>query len=228
MSTSAPYTLLRQISAEYDVEWRQVEIEEGHTVELVGVRDINVLLDEIDSDTSEEEEQLPYWAELWPAAVGLARYLRRHPIPEGAELIDLGCGLGLVGIAAAQLGARVLACDREPDALRFTRCNAELNGVRDRMTFRLLDWRAPDLRRRFRYILGSDILYESEEHPHIERFLARVLEAGGTCLFSDPNRPAGHKFVSHLQERGYRYTQWTTVVTDGAPRHTVHVHRFIR
>jgi len=228
MNTPGPYSLLREISGEYDVEWRQVEIEKDHTVELVAVRDIDALLDEIDADTSGEEERLPYWAELWPSAVGLDRYLRRHPIPEGAEIVDLGCGLGLVGITAAQLGARVIACDREPDALRFARCNAELNGVRDRMTFRLLDWRNPDFRRRFRYILGSDIIYESEEHPHLEGFLARVLDVGGICMFSDPNRPTGQGFVSRLQERSYRYTQWTTVVADGTAQHTVHVHRFVR
>lgn len=228
MSTSAPNSLLRQISADYDVEWRQIEIERGHTVELVAVRDINVLLDRIDPDTAEEEERLPYWAELWPAAVGLARYLLHCPIPKGSEVLDLGCGLGLAGIFAAHLGARVLACDLEPDALRFTRCNAELNGVCDSMTFRLLDWRAPDLPRRFRYIIGSDILYEKEEHPYLEMFLDHTLAAGGICLLSDPNRTVGREFVPRLLDRGYRHTQWTTVVIDGVPRHTVNVDRFVK
>ncbi len=47
-----------------------------------------------------------------------------------ARVLDLGCGSGILAIAAARLGAsHVLAVDIDPMALETTRRNAEINGV---------------------------------------------------------------------------------------------------
>ena len=44
-------------------------------------------------------------------------------------LLDLGCGSGVLALAAARLGhAPVLACDDDPDAVEVTRENAARNG----------------------------------------------------------------------------------------------------
>lgn len=52
----------------------------------------------------------------------------------GREVIDLGCGSGVLAIAALKLGARrVTAVDHDPQALLATRENAEANGVLDRL-----------------------------------------------------------------------------------------------
>ncbi len=49
---------------------------------------------------------------------------------EGRSVLDYGCGSGILGIAAALLGAaRVAAVDVEPQALSATRANAAFNGV---------------------------------------------------------------------------------------------------
>jgi ribosomal protein L11 methyltransferase len=48
----------------------------------------------------------------------------------GATVLDLGCGSGILGIAAARLGAaRVVALDTDPVAVEATRQNAARNGV---------------------------------------------------------------------------------------------------
>ncbi len=50
----------------------------------------------------------------------------------GSRVLDLGCGSGILGIAAAKLGAaRVLALDIDPMAVAATRENAAANGVAD-------------------------------------------------------------------------------------------------
>lgn len=49
---------------------------------------------------------------------------------KGAEVIDYGCGSGILAIAAVKLGAtRALAVDHDPQALLATRENAARNGV---------------------------------------------------------------------------------------------------
>lgn len=52
----------------------------------------------------------------------------------GSEIIDYGCGSGILAIAALKLGAqRALAVDHDPQALLATRENAERNGVEARI-----------------------------------------------------------------------------------------------
>jgi len=62
-------------------------------------------------------------------------WLDAHVDPAAApEVLDYGCGSGILAIAAAKLGAaRVLAVDNEAQALDATRANAEANGVGDRI-----------------------------------------------------------------------------------------------
>lgn len=54
--------------------------------------------------------------------------------PAGLDVLDLGCGSGILAVAAAVLGARrVIAVDIDPDSLRCTRANAHANGVADKI-----------------------------------------------------------------------------------------------
>jgi len=56
-------------------------------------------------------------------------WLDAHP-PQGALVVDYGCGSGILGIAALKLGAaQVYAVDYDPQALESTKVNAEKNGL---------------------------------------------------------------------------------------------------
>ena len=55
--------------------------------------------------------------------------------PAGMDVIDYGCGSGILAVVAAALGARrVVALDIDPQALRATTENARINGVSDRVS----------------------------------------------------------------------------------------------
>jgi ribosomal protein L11 methyltransferase len=64
----------------------------------------------------------------------LDRLARRHPF---RRILDLGCGSGLLAIAAARLWPRasVLASDIDPIAVAVARANATLNGAGPRIRF---------------------------------------------------------------------------------------------
>src|SRR5581483_942708 len=62
----------------------------------------------IDEEAFATDEFLPYWAELWPAALALADAL---PEVAGLRVCELGCGLGLPSLVAAARGADVTATD---------------------------------------------------------------------------------------------------------------------
>src|SRR3954468_14239998 len=115
------------------------------TVALGSGRDLRVMRpretdDLLGEEAFENEALLPYWAELWPSSVALAKAIAVRSL-RGARTLELGCGLGLAGIAAALAGARVLATDWSTEALRFTQDNAERNDVA--VDTALVDWSHP-------------------------------------------------------------------------------------
>ena len=54
---------------------------------------------------------------------------------KGKDVLDVGCGAGVIGIAAAYRGANVIACDNSPKAIQLTQENLENNSdIQDRVT----------------------------------------------------------------------------------------------
>ena len=81
----------------------------------------------IDEHLFEEDEFLPYWAELWPAATALASALPERL--DGVRVVELGCGLGLPSLVAAARGGEVTALDWAAEAIDLLRRNAERNRI---------------------------------------------------------------------------------------------------
>jgi ribosomal protein L11 methyltransferase len=66
-----------------------------------------------------------------PTTALCLEWLDAHP-PEGAEVVDFGCGSGVLALAALRLGARRASCfDIDPQALIATRDNAGANHLSD-------------------------------------------------------------------------------------------------
>src|ERR687893_2482521 len=128
----------------------------GRDLALLAPRDADALLTE---EAFAREEFLPYWAELWPSSLALARVIARRPLT-GRRTIELGCGLGLPAIAAAIAGARVLATDWSPDAVAMTARNAERNGASLATALFRWDGDPRQLGAPWPLVLASDVLYE--------------------------------------------------------------------
>jgi len=172
----------------------------GRTVSLVCPRSAEELIDE---DAFARDERLPYWADLWPSARVLAARLVVER-GRGRTLMELGCGLGLVTIAALRAGYDVLATDYYEDALRFTRANAR-RAVHRVPEVRLVDWRSlPQGLGTFARVVAADVLYESAYGPLVAEVLARTLARHGHATIADPGRAAAPEFVRRCQALGMR------------------------
>ncbi|MCP5107918.1 MAG: methyltransferase domain-containing protein, partial [bacterium] len=61
---------------------------------------------------------------------GCLEELENIPVLPGAKVLDIGCGTGILSVAAARLGARrVIAVDPAPDAITVTRESIKLNAM---------------------------------------------------------------------------------------------------
>src|SRR3954465_14161784 len=106
-------------------------------ISLLRPRDSDELLEE---EAFEQEEFLPYWAELWPSGVALARAVGTRAL-SGRRGVELGCGLGLPAIAAALAGGRVLATDWSAAAVERAADNARRNDTE--IETLVCSWTAP-------------------------------------------------------------------------------------
>ena len=187
----------------------------GHTLTLHRPTEPDTLLDDpFVEEAFHADEYLPYWAELWPSAQMLAEAIltQPRPFPPGTRTLEVGCGLGLVGSAAAAAGLDIILTDYDLTALEFARKNALANAAPDcNPTVMPLDWRAPPPEK-FPLILGADLLYEERAVEPLLRLLQACLLPDGQAWISDPDRKNGKLFGTRAQELG--------MVLEARPVHT--------
>ena len=151
----------------------------GAALQVLRPRDAEALLDE---RAFEHEEYLPYWAELWPSGVALARRVAARAL-KGARVLELGCGLGLPSLAAALAGGRVLATDWSPQAIELLHENAARNDAE--LETAIVDWQHPAAiveRAPWDLVLGADLLYERRNvAPLLDAAAAPARRARESC-----------------------------------------------
>ena len=168
----------------------------GVALQVLRPRDAEALLDD---HAFEHEEYLPYWAELWPSGVALARRVAARAL-RGARVLELGCGLGLPSLAAALAGGRVLATDWSPQAIELLRDNAERNGAE--LETEIVDWQRPApllARAPWDLVLGADLLYERRNVAPLLELLPPLLGARGELWLADPGRAPADDFLAAFE-----------------------------
>jgi predicted nicotinamide N-methyase len=186
--------------AGFDVVTSEIDIN-GEQFSIVHPRDAESLIDEA---AFNRDERLPYWADLWPSAVALARAVRALA-GEGRTLLELGCGVGLVAAAALKAGFDVTASDYYDEALAFARLNGRRNTHREPTTM-ILDWRhLPTAIPAFDVVVGADVLYERTYGPVVARAIATTLAERGRALIADPGRVGSPALFDSLHVVGLRH-----------------------
>lgn len=169
------------------------------------------------------DERFPYWADLWPSARALARFLLEWSIPPPpARTLEIGCGLGLPGLVAAARGARVTWTDYLPDALAFAALNAWRNLDRAPDVQRL-DWRRPRAELAADLVLAADVVYEVRSFDPLIRALHQLLRPGGALLLAEPQRPLARSFFHRLPRHGLVEASLATLEADLPGPVTIHL-----
>jgi predicted nicotinamide N-methyase len=186
-----------------------------------------------------ERDAPPFWAFPWAGGQGLARYILDHPeTVAGRSVLDVASGSGLVAIAAAKAGARmVTAGDIDENALAVIALNAAANntpqvaprsvdlataslgeGQQDASDLRGGARTAPDV------VLAADVFYQRDLAAMALTFLKAARRAGATVLAADPARA----FVPRADLTALRAYQIPVLtVLEDTPVKTVTIYRLV-
>ena len=134
-------------------------------------------------------------------------------VPGDWQVLDVGTGTGILALAAARLGARVLAIDIDPEAVAAALENVRLNALEEAVWVESTP--LSSLRRQFALILANlttaDLLQWSDS-------LAGRLQSGGILIISGfltQDRPRlATRFLAHgLTETGHlAQEEWSALI----------------
>ena len=129
------------------------------TVTLETLEDLDAAIDLLcERATNDEKERIyleelcPYFGVVWPAAKALAQHLERMGTwLQGKTVLELGSGLSLPSIVAAQHGATVVASDFHPEVINLLTKNLRHNKMGALPTdgafyYASIDWRDAAMR----------------------------------------------------------------------------------
>jgi len=134
------------------------------------------------------------------------------------NLLDVGTGTGVLAIAAAKRGARVLATDIDETAVRVARANVALNAAHHAVTCLQADGLChPAIQARAPYdLVLANIL--AEPLMSMAKELRRVVAPGGVVVLSGILRSQAWRVTRRFNAVGFRLWRridragWTTLV----------------
>ena len=178
----------------------------GRVYEILRPTDLDLLLDRAEGDP---EQNLPYWAEIWPSGIALADAVVRRPDEVRGKLaLEIGSGLGVTATAALEAGADLHVADYSPESLLLCRLNALRNAGRQPETLQV-NWRRPGwpLFRLagggFPVVLAADVLYEGRDAGPLLDLVGRLVAPDGLFWLAEPGRPVAGRFLAAARDAGW-------------------------
>jgi predicted nicotinamide N-methyase len=144
----------------------------------------------------------PLWSKIWEASIILSDYLAGMPVNSEKRFLEIGCGMGVVGVIASAFGHRVTMTEYNPDALNFARANTRANLSTDEAGIEIseLDWSKPQLEGAFDYIIGSEVIYKEKDYQPILKLFKTYLKPSGEIILAEGVRKTSMEFFRQMSE----------------------------
>jgi len=109
-------------------------------------------------------------------------FLTGHLRP-GMDVLEVGCGTGILTADLAPTGAKIIAVDISPELVAASQANVKADNVEFRIANAFdLEFEAGS----FDSVVGSSVLHHLDVDSALSEF-RRVLRPGGTLFLSEPN-----------------------------------------
>lgn len=174
------------------------------TMQVLQVQDMPAYIERLVAKTpAGKNVELPLWAKIWPSSLLLCTMVRQLPVPEGASMLEVGGGVGVCGLFAAQRGLETLITDIEPDALLFSKINILKNGLEGKADVAPADFTSDSLGRTFDYVFGCEVVYEPEHYEPLAGFLLEHIAdgPGREIVLAMQHRKTTDLFFEHIKDK---------------------------
>ena len=182
---------LESFQKQYETETKDLTIR-GRNFQFFVARSLETFV-----DTQDIFNDFPLWIKIWEASIILADYLAGLKVDPEKKFLEIGCGVGLVGIVASAFGHHVTATEYNPDALNFARANALLNKASN-IDFKQMNWNNPQIQGSFDYIIGSEIIYKESDFQPILNLFRSYLKDGGEIILAEGIRKTSMEFMRRM------------------------------
>lgn len=221
-----------EASAKFAWKWEDTPVA-GRTFPLAVASDPDgMLIDACERQDAGEQGVIdPFWATTWRAASGLDQHLGTLDL-DGRRVLEVGCGTGHAGIAAALRGADVVLTDGVDDPLLLVRMSVipirshcEIQRLRFGIDiYENRDGSGPE---QFPIILGSDVTYLRQLWPELLECLQQHLAPGGDVYLADPYRFIANEFTDWIKDKPWNLTEHKIAMSDD-PEHPIRVMQLTR
>jgi predicted nicotinamide N-methyase len=175
------------------------------TLSVTTAEDMQALINRITEEEFIKDERFPYWAEVWHSAIALGEYLQEHPsLVRDKRVHEIGCGLGVPGMIAASLGARMSFSDYEEPARQLVELNYRTNGLPLPVEILHLDFRDPP-DQTWDVILSSDVIYERRFVEPLAACLDAIASDECVVILAEPDRDIAVPFFHRLKDLGFTF-----------------------
>jgi len=150
---------------------------------------------------------------FWTSSWLLMDYFNRRGFPEGANVMEIGCGWGLAGIyCAKKYAAAVTGVDIDPEIFPFLNLHADINSVKIKTLKRSFSGLTAQHLKGMDVMIGADICFWDELVEQLKRLIVRALRQGvGLVFIADPGRPTFDKVAEYFQKKyDSEILDWTT------------------
>jgi methyltransferase-like protein 23 len=169
------------------------------------IHDAIISLYEPDKEAVAESYQkgeilFPYWSQVWPAAIALARFIAQYPhFISNKKVVELAAGLGLPSFVAASHAASVLISDYAPNAVLCMQKTVAYHKLQN-VHVQLLDWTALPEDLSAGVLLLSDVSYDTSLFAIQEKIVRQFLAQGTTVIISTPQRLVAKEAIAPMLE----------------------------
>ena len=140
----------------------------------------------------------PYWAKVWPSAVGLSFFINKHPhFINNKKVLEVAAGLGLPSLVAAKWATTVCCSDYLEDPLAFVKASALHNDIHN-INYQIINWAHLPNDIETNVLLLSDINYEPLAFVLVFNMITYFLAKQTTIILSTPQRLLAKPFITQL------------------------------
>lgn len=208
----------------YEIEKQPMTIGDV-TLEILTVKRWDAKIEGVLSRGMAALGDFPLWIKIWEASIVLMEHLYEADIEKDADILEIGAGMGIIGLMLGARGYRVTITDNNEDALVLLEKNVEHNGL-DNVRVQKLDWNQPGGFGSFDMIYGAELIYrESDIDPVIGMMNSMLAPGGRAILAHEIERFNMVEFIRRAKS-SFKVDSLVKTMNPGSQVHRVAIHTF--